>query len=75
MYEYTVVKGEDAELDGHEGKVVEVTEDVVALAHHHLVISRDDNDMPAHAVGRACWWLAMSAITIRHGVSHHNRGR
>jgi hypothetical protein len=49
-----VIEGEDAEFDRNEGEVVEMTEDVVALAHHHLVIGRDNNDMPSHAVRGAC---------------------
>lgn len=58
VHEDTVVEGEDTELDKDQGEVVEVAEDVVALAHHHLIVGRHDNDMAAHAVGRACWWLA-----------------
>jgi hypothetical protein len=72
MDEDAVVEGEDSELDRDEGEVVEVAEDVVALAHHHLVIVGDDNDMVTHAMGRAWWWCQLlvpvgggGAISIR----------
>jgi hypothetical protein len=44
------VKGKDTELDEDEREVVEMAEDVVALAHHHLVIVRHNNNMSAHAM-------------------------
>jgi hypothetical protein len=48
------VEGENAELDGHEREVIEMTEDIIAFPNHHLVIVRDNYDMPPHAV-RWAW--------------------
>jgi hypothetical protein len=54
MDEDAVVEGEDSKFDGDQCEIVKMAEDVVALAHHHLVISRYSNDMPTHAMGWTC---------------------
>lgn len=52
MYEDAMVEGENSKLDGDEGKVVEVTENVVALTDHHLVVWRNGDYVSSHAMGR-----------------------
>jgi hypothetical protein len=47
------VKGQDTEFHRDECDVVEVTEDVIALAKHHLIVFRYIDDMSSHAVRRA----------------------
>jgi hypothetical protein len=54
VHEDAVVEGEDTQLNEDEGKVVEVAKDIIAFPHHHLIVSRHNDDMSAHAVGRAC---------------------
>lgn len=50
MDEHAPVKGKDTKLNEDECEVVEMAEDVVALAHHHLVIVRHHNYMSTHAI-------------------------
>lgn len=54
MDEDTEVKGKNAELHRHKGKIVEMAEDVVALPYHHLVVWANGNDVPSHAMRRSC---------------------
>jgi hypothetical protein len=54
------VEGEDAELDGHKGDVVEMAEYVIAFPNHHLIMGGDNYDMLPHAVRWAWSRLAMS---------------
>jgi hypothetical protein len=72
--EDAVVEGEDAEFYEDEGEVVEVAEDVVAFAHHHLVIRGDDDDMFAHAMGRACCCQPLRRVEYAMCDSYRNPG-
>lgn len=62
--EDAVVEGEDAEFDADEGDVVKVAIDVVAFPDHHQVLWRNDDDMSAHAVGRAWTMLALPVLFV-----------
>lgn len=52
MYEDAVVEGQNTKFDGDKSEIIEMAEDIVALADHHLIVCRHDYDVPAHAMRR-----------------------
>lgn len=54
MDEDPPVESEDSQLYCYESKIIEMAEDEIAFAYHHLVILRYVDDMPSHTVWRTC---------------------
>jgi hypothetical protein len=46
----TPIECQNSELDRNECDVVEMAENIIALAYHHLAVFRYIDDVPTHAV-------------------------